>query len=101
MVEKAEDITNILSQSKQSSFLDESEHSYDAGLPISPDENDVKIGREILMSKLGTTPIEIDSLLDHCDLTTNIGLSAILELELAGKIEREAGGKIYKIDHTC
>lgn len=100
LVEKAEDITNILSQSKQSSFLDESEHSYDAGPPISPDENDVKMGREILLNKLGTTPIEIDSLLDHCDLTPNIGLSAILELELAGKIEREAGGKIYKIDHT-
>ena len=44
--------------------------------------------------KLGPTPVTVDELVRECQLSATIVLTAVLELELAGRIERHPGNRI-------
>ena len=57
--------------------------------------------RENIAGLLGPVPIEIDELIRESGLTTQVVLTILLELELAGRIERHPGPKVNLIpeDH--
>ena len=50
--------------------------------------------RAALSEKLGPTPIEIDELIRQTGLTPALVLTILLELELAGRLDRQAGHKV-------
>jgi DNA processing protein len=50
--------------------------------------------RRSLMKKMGPTPIEVDELIRQTGLTPEIVLTILLELELAGRLDRHAGNKV-------
>lgn len=62
----------------------------DAIPPSSLTENE----RTILIQALGPTPTSIDELLRHCQLHPAQLMLALLELDLAGRLERHAGGAV-------
>jgi DNA processing protein len=46
------------------------------------------------MEKLGPTPVEVDELIRQSGLTPEIVLTILLELELAGRLDRHSGNKV-------
>lgn len=50
--------------------------------------------REEILEHLSPAPILIDELLRHCPLPQPLILTVLLELELAGQVERQAGNKV-------
>ena len=48
----------------------------------------------MLLERLGPTPVTVDNLLRDTGLSTAIVWTALLELELAGRLERQPGGKV-------
>ncbi|MCA3246497.1 MAG: DNA-protecting protein DprA [Azospirillum sp.] len=57
-------------------------------------ENDVDAAREILLRQLGPAPTSVDEILRGCQLSAPAVLAALLELELAGRLERYPGNKV-------
>jgi DNA processing protein len=50
--------------------------------------------REIVTSLLGPTPVAVDEIIRQSSLAAAIVQTVLLELELAGRLERHAGGKV-------
>jgi DNA processing protein len=57
--------------------------------PISED-----VGLELVIEKLGTTPVAVDELVRQCHLSAAAVASLLLELELAGRVERHPGNLV-------
>jgi len=60
-------------------------------------ETDSKTAEDLskkIMNHLSSAPISLDELIRECSYSSSIVLSALLELELAGKITRHPGNKI-------
>jgi DNA processing protein len=51
-----------------------------------------------VLELLGFSPVTIDDLTRRAHVSAAAMASAILDLELAGRIERQPGGQIYLID---
>ncbi len=60
----------------------------------SPEENELSSARKLIIENLSAAPVHIDSLIQNLAISPQVAQIAILELELAGKIERSTNGKI-------
>ena len=59
-----------------------------------PDQPDPDSTQAILLELLSHEPVSVDELLRGCQLSPAVALSALLELELAGRIERHPGNRV-------
>jgi len=95
LVENVEDILVNLNSHQ----LRLCEHSHDEfeDKPIIIDENSLKTAREKILMNLSTSPIEVDELVRQCQMSLPLVLTILLELELAGRLDRQAGNQIALI----
>ena len=57
-------------------------------------DQDAESARSIVEGKISATPIDVDELIRQCDLTPAMVLTILLELELAGRLERHVGNRV-------
>jgi DNA processing protein len=95
LTEKASDILNhihavphLLAESPADDFGD---------APISIDDRGMATAREKMIENLSPSPVAVDELTRQCHLSPSVVLTVLLELELAGRIERQAGNKVVLI----
>jgi DNA processing protein len=62
-----------------------------------PSEKELSTGRGLIVELLSPTPVSIDELLRECQLSPAVVLTALLELELAGRLERLPGNRVSLI----
>jgi DNA processing protein len=62
-----------------------------SGEPVSPDAGDS--GRATITELLGPVPVSVDEIVRQSKLSPALVQTVLLELELAGRLERHAGGK--------
>jgi len=84
-----ENSNNFLKDSSDNDFLSDNK----TGIL----EEDLQKARVLILKLLNSSAISIDMLIAKTNLRTDIVLSVILELELAGKIYRDVGNKISLI----
>jgi DNA processing protein len=65
----------------------------DRGLSVTPHEPEAKL-RDKIVSALGPTPVDLDELIRFSDADTRAVNVILLELELAGRLERHRGNKV-------
>ncbi|MBC2777521.1 DNA-processing protein DprA [Parasphingopyxis marina] len=63
-----------------------------SGEPVLPDASDSD--RETITELLGPVPVSVDEIVRQAGLSPAIVQTVLLELELAGRLERHAGGKV-------
>ncbi|MGE0108996.1 MAG: DNA-processing protein DprA [Bdellovibrionales bacterium] len=95
LTEGAPDILEALSQPRRTLFEEESEAFIPA--PIRIDESELPHVREKVIENLSTCPIDIDELVRTCQFSLPSILTVLLELELAGRLERHPGHKVSLI----
>ncbi len=64
------------------------------------DEDVPKNAQDSVLENLSFTPIALDELIRSCHLTIPVLQTVLLELELAGRIKREAGGRIALLENN-
>lgn len=57
-------------------------------------EGELEAVRDRIVSKLGITPVAVDLLIEQCDAPAQAVAMVLLELELAGRLRRDAGNKV-------
>jgi len=88
LTESVDDILNELNN--RAFILKEDTAPYDAEIiPLNLEK-----ARQTVLENLGATPIEVDELSRECHLSPAEIWSILLELEIAGRLERHPGGKV-------
>ncbi|MFN3718977.1 MAG: DNA-processing protein DprA [Rhizobium rhizophilum] len=77
---------DLFSQSE----ADEPDDGNSGDRPLAPPPNDDE--RLIIIQALGPTPVEIDDIIRHTGLPASSVYLVLLELDIAGRLERHAGG---------
>lgn len=67
-------------------------------LSKAPDEDMLNKVRDDIISQIGYTPTLVDEIVEYTNYPTNIVVAVILELELAGRLERSFGNKVSLIN---
>jgi DNA processing protein len=61
-------------------------------------ENDAEAVREIILQNLSSTPVTVDELVRTCHLTIPAAQMILLELEIAGRIQRLPGNRVVLLN---
>ena len=91
LTESAEDVTRSLRGIRTLSEPAASSYSVDDDLP---GESELVVGRGQVLEILGPTPLQVDEVIRQCRLTPAIALTILLELELAGRLQRHPGNRV-------
>ena len=67
---------------------------YTPGPAVEPDELDLARARAVVLENLGPSPVTIDELVRGCQLSAPVVLTVVLELELAGRVQRLPGHQV-------
>ncbi|MFO0390043.1 MAG: DNA-processing protein DprA [Alphaproteobacteria bacterium] len=95
MVEAASDILQGISHLRNAALGETPKTLFDGVTQSTPtDESELQTARRTILEKLSVTPVSMDELATQCNLPPTIILTVLLELELAGKLRRSAGGKV-------
>ncbi|MBN66096.1 MAG: DNA-protecting protein DprA [Rickettsiales bacterium] len=91
LTESADDVCNNLSTGRDFMLQEPVSRAFNAApVAVEPDET----SRAKLLEKLSPTPVLVDELLSQCEITPNLCYMMLLELELAGRLQRHAGGRV-------
>ena len=97
LVQNADDILqNIRDYSATRQTL--SEGSQSSWQPADLSENEVEEVRDIILQNLSSTPVTVDELVRNCHLTIPAAQIVLLELELAGRIQRLPANRIVLLN---
>jgi DNA processing protein len=61
------------------------------------DESQLETARAKILENLSPSPVSVDELVRQCQLSPSLVLTVLLELELAGRVERQAGHQVALI----
>ena len=94
LAETAEDIIHALPDPARLPLSEPDNPFLNAPPPDDPDEHELAPLRAHLMELLGPTPIEVDELVRALEAPAHFVSVLLLELDLAGRLAREPGGKV-------
>lgn len=61
---------------------------------VMPDEQELARARADIIESLGPSPVTVDEIIRQCQFSPAVVSAILLELELAGRLERQPGGQI-------
>lgn len=101
LVTHADDVLNVLNDLRLSPLF-ETENlfdfdGFDTALPDDRQENPADL-RDDILSQLSTSPVHVDVLIRATGASVPDVLSVLLELELAGRLERHHGNRVNLIE---
>lgn len=93
LTESAADVIAVLDDISQSRLAEERSKAPPA-IPPTPRESDLQASRSLILEALGPTPIPLDEILRQSHLSPAVVSMVLLELELAGRLERHPGQRV-------
>jgi DNA processing protein len=94
LTESADDILEMLNDMARPTLREEGAGGYDEGTEEMADADPSESGRAAVIEALGASPVAIDEIIRHCGLPASQVSAVLIELELAGRIDRFAGNKV-------
>jgi DNA processing protein len=94
LTETADDVLRVLSANQ--TFGLKSSAPVSAELALSPpgDESEINVARRVILEALSPVPVAVDELARDCQVSLPVVLTILLELELAGRLERQSGQRV-------
>ena len=94
MIESAADVLNNLSPMGELPLAESDASGFRETATILPPEEMLDEARSAILAVLSFSPTSFDDILAACGAAPNLLMVVLLELELAGRIERHAGGRV-------
>jgi len=94
LTETAKDILDTLQEQLATPLKEPDEPQYRAEPPAMPSEDALQQARTKITQSLSPAPIPVDELIRECQVSAALVAVVLLEMELAGKIERHPGGQV-------
>ncbi len=94
LTESADDVLNVLSDLLRRP-LAEGRRAGFAGAPRElPSDREIAAARSTIVECLAPTPVTVDEIIRQCQLSPSVVSMVLLELELAGRLERHPGNRV-------
>lgn len=90
LVQNAEDVLEAVGPARPRVMSEGSSYQPDAGEPLAPDQRAEQAVQELL----GPSPVPVDEIVRQSGLASGDVQLVLLELDLAGRLDRHAGGKV-------
>ncbi|PWC35467.1 DNA-processing protein DprA [Azospirillum sp. TSO22-1] len=97
LVETVDDVLRVFQHLKAPPLRERQGDLFAPSAPPIPDDADVDRARGIVIENLSPSPVAIDELVRGCQLSAPVVLTVVLELELAGRVQRLPGNQIALI----
>jgi DNA processing protein len=94
LVESAEDVLAALADLLRRPLGEGRRSAYLAPSGGPPDERSLARARQGVIDALGAAPVGVDDIVRHLGIEMPVLQMALLELELAGRVERHPGGRV-------
>jgi DNA processing protein len=94
LVESAREVIEVLRPMIRSPLGELESREFERGGTVVPDDDAFAAGRSAMVEMLGPSPVCVDELIRQCQLSAPIVHTVLLELELAGRIERHPGNSV-------
>jgi DNA processing protein len=94
LVESASDIIEELSPLLEAPLSERRRALFAAAAASPPGEAELDDARAAVLALLSPSPVEVDELVRQCHLSPALVVTVLLELELAGRVERQAGNQV-------
>ncbi|HVJ50850.1 MAG TPA: DNA-processing protein DprA [Aliidongia sp.] len=94
LVESVEDMLGVIGPAATRAGLAEDRRRF-ASAPISS-ESELSAARDRITELLGPTAVTVDELIRECHFSPSIVAAILLELELAGRLDRHPGGRVSR-----
>ncbi|MBC8339917.1 MAG: DNA-protecting protein DprA [Alphaproteobacteria bacterium] len=97
LTESAEDVFESLNSASDTRFEDTKAIDFKEFLPTAPDPDAVGAARDTIKKSLSAAPTSVDEIIRNCQCSHPVVSWVLLEMELAGRLERHPGNKISMI----
>ncbi len=98
LIEDAQDVLRVI-EPLLARPLEEPEWSEYGGSPGGPlDESATDAARPRVVEALSASPVTVDELIRQCQLSPSVVAVVLLELELAGRLDRHPGNRVSLLD---
>ncbi|MEQ1789105.1 MAG: DNA-processing protein DprA [Rickettsiales bacterium] len=99
MAESASDIIEGIAHIRQPNLFEATTSTFTQPPFINTlNEDELEKLRQKIVDKLSSYAVSIDELIEQCDTTASAMQTILLELELAGRVKRSTGNKVYLIN---
>lgn len=99
MVESVADILEAIKHIRQPNLFETPASTFATPPFITAlNESELDVLRQKITDKLSSYAVSIDELIEQCDTSAQAMQTILLELELAGRVKRSAGNKVYLIN---
>ncbi len=97
LTETADDVLQVLDGLRTRPLAEIVPTDFAPTAPPQPDDAELQRARQAILESLGPAPTIIDELIRDCQLSPSVVTTVLLELELAGRLERHPGGRVSLI----
>lgn len=97
LVESAADVLDVLEGALRPPVEEPKAADFLGPAPSQPEEREIAEARQAIEDSLGPTPVAVDEVIRECHVSPAIVHTALLELELAGRLERHPGNRVALI----
>ena len=94
LIESAENVFEALNGLAQISLHDNEVIDFKNKIGASINEKDIDKARPLIKENLGLESVSVDEIIRNCQLSPAVVSMVLLELELAGRLERHPGNKV-------
>ncbi|WP_142850799.1 DNA-processing protein DprA [Telmatospirillum sp. J64-1] len=94
LVQSAADIFEALDLLLRRPLAEPPKGSFTPGAAPIPDDSEVEKARKEVGEALGSSPVTVDEIIRQCQLSASVVSMVLLELELAGRLERHPGNRV-------
>ncbi len=98
LTESAKDIFEVLNEAKRTPLEDGKAIDFKGVSPAPPAPDEVDEARREIEKKLSPAPSLVDEIIRNCQCSPAVVSWVLLELELAGRLERHPGNKVSLIE---
>ncbi|MFA7431105.1 MAG: DNA-processing protein DprA [Rhodospirillaceae bacterium] len=94
LTQSAGDILDMLDDLLRRPFREPPGGGFDGPAPLVPDDSTLARARREVTQALGPIPVTVDEIIRQCQLSPSVVSMILLELELAGRLERHPGHRV-------
>ncbi len=94
LTESVTDVTDVLGDLLRRPLAEGKRADFRALEPAAPDESELDRARVRVVEALGPAPVMVDEIIRQCQLSPSMVSWVLLEVELAGRLERHPGNRV-------
>ena len=97
LTESAQDVLESLNDLFSKPLSEGEPIDFSGVSPSPPDENEISKARSVIKENLGPSAVSVDEIIRNCQFSPAVVAMVLLELELAGRLERHPGNRVSLI----